>query len=152
MATVTQPSRPRSRRPPPRWRPPAPRVSTVRIRGARHQARLGPPAPRPDVELRTAGLSRIVEHNAGDLTAILEAGVPLAEAQKTFAAAGQMLALDPAARDRARQPTPAATIGGVVATGDCGPLRHRYGAPRDLIVGRDRRAQRRHDRPARAAR
>ncbi|MGA2926332.1 MAG: FAD-binding oxidoreductase, partial [Solirubrobacteraceae bacterium] len=29
----------------------------------------------------------------------------------------------------------AATIGGVVATGDCGPLRHRYGAPRDLLLG-----------------
>lgn len=27
-----------------------------------------------------------------------------------------------------------ATIGGVVATGDSGPLRHRYGAPRDLIL------------------
>ena len=41
-----------------------------------------------------------------------------------------MLALDPplgAGR--------AATIGGVVATGDSGPLRHRYGAPRDLVVG-----------------
>src|SRR5436190_667919 len=25
--------------------------------------------------------------------------------------------------------------GGVVATGDSGPLRHRYGAPRDLVVG-----------------
>jgi glycolate oxidase FAD binding subunit len=28
-----------------------------------------------------------------------------------------------------------ATIGGVVATGDSGPLRHRYGAARDLVVG-----------------
>ena len=28
-----------------------------------------------------------------------------------------------------------ATIGGVIATGDCGPLRHRYGAPRDLVLG-----------------
>ena len=31
-----------------------------------------------EVELSTAGLDRPVEHNAGDLTAVLEAGVPLA--------------------------------------------------------------------------
>jgi glycolate oxidase FAD binding subunit len=28
-----------------------------------------------------------------------------------------------------------ATIGGIVATGDSGPLRHRYGGVRDLVVG-----------------
>ena len=28
-----------------------------------------------------------------------------------------------------------ATIGGLVATGDSGPLRHRYGGPRDLVLG-----------------
>src|SRR5204862_813976 len=28
-----------------------------------------------------------------------------------------------------------ATIGGAIATNDCGPLRHRYGTPRDLIIG-----------------
>ena len=56
--------------------------------------------------------------------------MPLATAQKTFAAAGQMLALDPPLGDDA-----AATIGGIVATGDAGPLRHRYGSPRDLVIG-----------------
>jgi glycolate oxidase FAD binding subunit len=90
----------------------------------------GTPAPDPDVEVSTAGLDRIIEHNEGDLTAILEAGVPLVKAQERFAAAGQMLALDPplGAGD-------AATIGGVIASGDSGPLRHRYGAPRDLVLG-----------------
>src|SRR5215211_5386947 len=38
-----------------------------------------------------------------------------------------MLALDP--------PGDEATIGGIVATGDSGPLRHRYGGPRDLVLG-----------------
>ncbi|MGH2868966.1 MAG: FAD-binding oxidoreductase, partial [Solirubrobacteraceae bacterium] len=83
-----------------------------------------------DIELHTGALNTMVEHNAGDLTAILEAGVPLAVAQETFAAAGQMLALDPPLGDEAT-----ATIGGIVATGDAGPLRHRYGAPRDLVIG-----------------
>ena len=48
----------------------------------------------------------------------------------TFAAAGQMLALDPplGAGD-------AATVGGVIAANDSGPMRHRYGGVRDLVVG-----------------
>jgi glycolate oxidase FAD binding subunit len=103
---------------------------TVRIRGGGTKLGWGRVTDAVDVELSTAGLDRIVEHNAGDLTAVIEAGVPLAEAQRTFAAAGQMLALDPPlGRDAA------ATVGGVVATGDAGPLRHRFGAPRDLILG-----------------
>jgi glycolate dehydrogenase FAD-binding subunit len=78
-------------------------------------------------ELTLSELDAIVAHNEGDFTAILQAGVPLATAQDAFATAGQMLALDP--------PDDGATIGGVVATGDSGPLRHRYGAPRDLVLG-----------------
>jgi len=88
---------------------------------------LGEPA---DVELSTAGLGDVVEHNEADLTAVLDAGAPLAAAQARFAEAGQMLALDPPLGTGA-----AATIGGVVASGDSGPLRHRYGAARDLVVG-----------------
>jgi glycolate oxidase FAD binding subunit len=83
-----------------------------------------------DRELHTAGLARIEEHNAGDLTAILEAGVSLAAAQRKFAAAGQMLALDPWLGTENE-----ATVGGVFATADSGPLRHRYGAARDLVLG-----------------
>ena len=82
------------------------------------------------VDIETTGLSRIVEHNVGDFTAVLEAGVPLAEAQDRFAAEGQMLALDPSLGEGG-----AATIGGVMATNDSGPLRHRYGGVRDLVVG-----------------
>jgi glycolate oxidase FAD binding subunit len=107
---------------------------TVRIRGAGTKLGWGAPTPTPDIELCTTGLNRIVEHNVGDLTAVLEAGVPLAEAQRTFAAAGQMLALDPPLSPGPGSPA-AATIGGIAATGDSGPLRHRYGTPRDLIVG-----------------
>ena len=81
-----------------------------------------------DVELSTGRLDRIVEHNEGDLTAVLEAGVPLAAAQERFAGAGQMLALDPPLGE-------GATVGGVFATGDSGPLRSRFRGPRDLIVG-----------------
>jgi glycolate oxidase FAD binding subunit len=82
------------------------------------------------VELGTGALDAIVEHNTGDLTAVLQPGASLRELDETFAAAGQMLALDPPLGDG-----DAATIGGVVATGDSGPLRHRYGAARDLVLG-----------------
>lgn len=85
-------------------------------------------APTEAAEISTLGLERILEHNEGDLTAVVEAGVPLAAAQERFAGAGQMLALDP--------PDPGgATLGGIVASGDSGPLRTRYGSARDLVVG-----------------
>src|SRR5262249_29144266 len=51
-----------------------------------------------------------------------------AEAQAAFAEQRQRIAWDP--------PDPGgATIGGIVATNDSGPLRHRYGGVRDLVVG-----------------
>jgi glycolate oxidase FAD binding subunit len=86
----------------------------------------GPPAD--GTVLETGGLARILEHNVGDFTAVLEAGAPLAEAQAAFAEHGQMLAIDPALHE-------AATVGGVMAASDSGPLRHRYGGMRDLVVG-----------------
>jgi glycolate oxidase FAD binding subunit len=101
--------------------------TAVRIRGGGTKLHWAANRDEPERELSTAGLDRILEHNAGDLTAVLEAGVPLASAQATFAQAGQMLALDP--------PDGGATIGGIVAAGDTGPLRSRYGGVRDLIVG-----------------
>ena len=105
----------------------------VRFRGG--GTKLGWPAapPAEAIELTTAGLSRILEHNEGDLTAVLDAGVPLAEAQRVFAEKGQRLALDPPLGPDGGEP--GATIGGVVASGDTGPLRGRYGGPRDLVVG-----------------
>jgi glycolate oxidase FAD binding subunit len=101
--------------------------TSVRVRGAGTKLAWAADAE-PGLELSSRRLDRIVEHNAGDLTAVLEAGVPLARAQERFAEAGQMLALDP--------PDPGgATIGGLVATADSGPLRTRYGGVRDLVVG-----------------
>jgi glycolate oxidase FAD binding subunit len=82
----------------------------------------------PETVLSTEKLDRIVEHNSGDLTAIVQAGVRLVDLRDELAKAGQMLAIDPPILD-------GATIGGTLATADSGPLRHRYGAPRDLVLG-----------------
>jgi glycolate oxidase FAD binding subunit len=82
---------------------------------------------RGEEPLETGELNRILEHNVGDFTAVLEAGVPFETAQAAFAEHGQMLAWDP--------PADGATLGGIMATADSGPLRHRYGGVRDLVVG-----------------
>ena len=82
------------------------------------------------VDLDIRGLNQVVEHNQGDFTAVVEAGMPLAAAQAAFARAGQMLAIDPPLGDG-----DAATIGGVLAANDSGPMRHRYGGMRDLVLG-----------------
>src|SRR6266550_6942343 len=79
-----------------------------------------------DVVLSTARLNRILEHEPGDLTAIVEAGLPLSELQAALAPHGQMLALDPPGDP---------TIGACLAGDLSGPRRHRYGAMRDLALG-----------------
>jgi glycolate oxidase FAD binding subunit len=115
----------------------------VRFRGGGTKLGWGRPVPEPDLEICTSGLDRLLEHNAGDFTAVLQAGVPLAVAQDAVAAAGQRLALDPplspwggAGDDTAVEAVEAgATIGGIVATNDSGPLRQHYGGVRDLVVG-----------------
>ena len=115
----------------------------VRFRGAGTKLGWGRPVAEPDLEICTRGLDRVLEHNAGDFTAVLQAGVPLAVAQETFAEAGQMLALDAplspwggAGDDAALEASDGgATIGGIVASNDSGPLRQKYGGVRDLVVG-----------------
>ena len=102
----------------------------VRIRGGGTKLAWGQPTEAAEIELSTERLCSVIEHNKEDLTAVLQPGAPLARAQEIFAKANQMVALDPPLG-----PGDPATIGGVVATGDSGPLRHRYGAARDLILG-----------------
>jgi glycolate oxidase FAD binding subunit len=77
-------------------------------------------------DLTTDGLDRILEHEEGDLTCTVEAGVRLSTLNAALARAGQRLSLDPPGDP---------TIGALLATNVSGPLRHRYGAPRDLVLG-----------------
>ncbi len=102
----------------------------VRTLGGATKAGWGHPIDPLDVRLSTAALDAIVAHDPGDMTAVMQAGVPLGQAQQAFAGAGQMLALDPPLGART-----AATIGGIVASADTGPLRHRFGGVRDLVLG-----------------
>jgi|HubBroStandDraft_1064217.scaffolds.fasta_scaffold00049_55 glycolate oxidase FAD binding subunit len=78
--------------------------------------------------LSTRRLNRVVEHAWGDMTATVEAGCTFHQFQQTLAEHGQRLALDPLWPKQA-------TIGGILATNDSGPLRVRFGSLRDLIIG-----------------
>jgi glycolate oxidase FAD binding subunit len=77
-------------------------------------------------DLTTEGLDRLLEHEAGDLTCTVEAGVRLSALQAALGEHGQRLSLDPP-----EDPT----VGAVLAKNLSGPLRHRFGVPRDLVLG-----------------
>jgi glycolate oxidase FAD binding subunit len=79
-----------------------------------------------DEVLSTARLNRLVEHEPGDLTAIVEAGMRVSELQAALAPHGQMLSLDPPGDP---------TLGACLAGDLSGPRRHRFGAMRDLVIG-----------------
>ncbi|MBD0333903.1 MAG: FAD-binding oxidoreductase [Cyanobacteria bacterium Co-bin13] len=81
-----------------------------------------------DLVVSTRRLNRIIDHAVGDLTVTAEAGLTLADLQQALTAANQMLPLDPAYPQQA-------TLGGLIATGDAGSLRQRYGGIRDMLIG-----------------
>jgi glycolate oxidase FAD binding subunit len=70
----------------------------------------------------------VIEHEPGDLTCTVGADVPLARLQETLAQGGQMLALDPPG-------AAGLTVGDAFAGAVSGPRSHRYGGPRDLVLG-----------------
>jgi len=93
----------------------------------------GAPPARCDLLIDTLRLDRVVEHEAGDLVARVQAGVTMAGLAEALAPAGQQLALDVPPGNGTRAASP--TVGGVLATGAAGPRRLRYGTPRDLVIG-----------------
>jgi glycolate oxidase FAD binding subunit len=103
------------------------KLSTL-VRGSGTKLGWGPPPESIDVLISTGRLGAVVAHRHGDLTATIEAGATLANVNRALSQHRQWIPLDPPWSDRA-------TIGGLVATNDSGPRRHRYGAPRDLIIG-----------------
>jgi glycolate oxidase FAD binding subunit len=77
-------------------------------------------------DLTTDGLDRLLEHEAGDLTCTVEAGMRLSTLRTLLAPHRQRLSLDPPGDP---------TVGACLAASLSGPLRHRFGAPRDLVLG-----------------
>jgi len=69
---------------------------------------------------------RILEHEPGDLTCIVDAGLRLADLQAALAEHGQRLSLDPPGDP---------TLGECLLDDLSGPLRHGFGTMRDLVIG-----------------
>jgi glycolate dehydrogenase FAD-binding subunit len=109
-------------------------------RGAGTRLHWGNPPERCDLVIETTSLDQVIEHEAGDLVATVQAGLTLDRLAEVLGSAGQRLALDPPALGRpasarGRPTSTRGTIGGVLATGTAGPLRLRYGTGRDLLIG-----------------
>jgi glycolate oxidase FAD binding subunit len=101
--------------------------AVVPVGGGRAAGMGGAPV-RCDVELHTTGLDRVLEHSQADMVVSVEAGITLEALQAELGKAGQFLPLDPFN-------SPGHTIGGLLATGWTGPLRMRFGSPRDYLIG-----------------
>lgn len=78
--------------------------------------------------LDTRHWSALVEHAWGDMTATVQAGCSIAAFQAALATHGQRLAIDALWPEQA-------TVGGLLATNDGGPLRVRFGGLRDQVLG-----------------
>src|SRR5438105_1733146 len=96
--------------------------------GGRRASGMGGVPEHIDVELHTTRLDRVIEHSQADMVVSVEAGITLEALQEELAKSGQFLPLDPFS-------SPGHTIGGLLATGWTGPLRLRYGSPRDFLIG-----------------
>jgi glycolate oxidase FAD binding subunit len=70
----------------------------------------------------------VIEHSAGDLIVTVSADVGLAELNAGLSNSGQMLALDPPGANEL-------TVAEVFDQALSGPRSHRYGEPRDLVLG-----------------
>jgi glycolate oxidase FAD binding subunit len=102
--------------------------AAVAPRGGGSSMGLGGVPQKVDVVLCLARLNRVIDHEPGDMTSTVEAGMVLSQYQARLKGHDQFLALDPPDETRA-------TIGGVLAANIGGTRRIRYGSARDLLIG-----------------
>jgi glycolate oxidase FAD binding subunit len=101
--------------------------ASVVIRGGGTKMGWGRTPGSIDLVLSTKRLNAVVAHDYSDLTATVQAGARLDDVNRLLARHGQCLPVESAFDE--------STIGGAIATNDSGPRRHRYGTPRDLLIG-----------------
>ena len=99
----------------------------VQVRGAGTKSHWGGASSTVDTVIETRRLRGVTAHEPGDLVATVGAGTPLHDVAGVLGLAGQRLALEAG--------SPTATVGGVLAAAEAGPLRLRYGTGRDLLIG-----------------
>ena len=83
---------------------------------------------RVDILLRTTRLRGVQHYDPGDLTVSIHAGTPFAEALGQLAEHKQWLPYD-------APNLKTGTVGGCLATGATGPLKHAFGGLRDFCIG-----------------
>jgi glycolate oxidase FAD binding subunit len=103
------------------------RLVVVANGGGTKQAMGAGPA-RVDIVLETRRLRSLLFYDPGDLTIGLGSGCTIGFAQETVAANRQLLPLDSELGTHA-------TVGGVLATGAHGPLKHGFGGVREFCIG-----------------
>lgn len=92
------------------------------------QQQTGNLPPQIDVLLYTSRLTEVEHYDPGDLTIGIGAGCAIAQLCDMVGKDGLFFAGDPAQRERS-------TVGGLLATSQCGPRRHGYGGLRDYCIG-----------------
>lgn len=100
----------------------------VMPRGGGTAVDVGNPPRDAFVVLLTDRLSRVVDHDHGNLTVTVEAGISLEALGRALGTHRQFLPLEPPRAE-------AATAGGTVAVNLNGPRRMLYGGTRDLVIG-----------------
>jgi glycolate oxidase FAD binding subunit len=86
----------------------------------------GNPVRSAQVVMSLSRMNRVVDYSPADLTICAEAGISLSELNSIVRKENQWLPLDPPGNG---------TLGAVVACGSSGPLRFRFGTPRDYVIG-----------------
>lgn len=82
----------------------------------------------PTIEMDTRGLNRVIEYSPNDMTIIVEAGITMSGLAVELGRNGQRVTLDPPLAEKA-------TLGGVLAANDSGPIRFGFGTARDVVIG-----------------
>jgi glycolate oxidase FAD binding subunit len=103
----------------------ADRGLAVVARGSGSKIDWGTPPPGADLIVDTARLSGLWHHDDAAATVEVGTGTPMRALQAALALRGLRLPVDP--------PSPAATVGGVLATNESGPLRLRRGTPAEHV-------------------
>ncbi|WP_239127654.1 FAD-binding oxidoreductase, partial [Asanoa siamensis] len=96
-------------------------------RGAATKVDWGAPPARLDLLVDTGRLAGIWHRDAGELSVEVGAGTPVRAVQAALGQRGLRLACDPR--------SVGATLGGVLAADESGPLRHRFGTPCEQVIG-----------------
>ncbi|MFC0029451.1 FAD-binding oxidoreductase [Micromonospora chaiyaphumensis] len=100
---------------------------TVVPRGAGTKIDWGAAPAQVDIMLDTGRLAGVWHEPHASAVAEIGAGTPLRAVQATLERSGRRLPVD--------APSPGATLGGVLAADEAGPLRHRHGSPCAQLVG-----------------